>query len=296
MAKWKYLTGFLALITVLVWLVILSIPEKKLTLVACDVGQGDAILVTHGTTQVLFDGGPNNRVLTCLSKYMPFWDRTIEVVVLSHPQRDHYTGLIEVVKRYNVDRFVTSGLDASSPDYQVLSSLVRGGGTEVVTSANGIGLGDSAIYLDIVHPSQEYIASKNVVKEDDRSVLGTFTSNDNPNDYSVVVHLKYKNFDALLTGDIGPKVIEEIIKTGDIGDVEYIKVPHHGSKNGMTNELLQASTPEFAVISVGKNQWGHPHKEILDMLSSKNIQIFRTDESGDVVLISDGNTWEVKTN
>jgi competence protein ComEC len=291
--KWKLLIGTLVLIAVLIWLIVLSIPEKKLSLIACDVGQGDAILATYGMTQVLYDGGPNNRVLDCLARYMPFWDRTIEVVVMSHPQRDHFYGLIEVFKRYNVGEFVTSGLGSSSQEYQVLAGLVGSSNAKVVNNADRVELGNGAIYLDIVHPTNAFISSVQVKKSTDNSVLGAFTSGNDPNDFSVVVHLKYKEFDALLTGDAGPEVIDDILATGEIKDVEYMKVPHHGSKNGLNLDLLQAATPEIAVISVGKNQWGHPHQEVLDMLRVAGVQILRTDEVGDVIIVSDGDTYRV---
>ena len=293
--KWKLLIGTLALVAILIWLVVLSIPEKKLSLIACDVGQGDAILVTYGTTQVLYDGGPNNKVLECLARYMPFWDRTIEVVVMSHPQKDHFFGLIEVFRRYNVGEFMTSGLGSSSQEYQVLAGLVGGSGAKVVNNASRVELGDSKIYLDVVHPTAEFLADSKVEESSGGTVLGSYTSNNDPNDFSVVVHLKYGEFDALLTGDIGPEVIDEILATGNITDVEYLKVPHHGSKNGLNSELLQASTPEIAVISVGKNQWGHPHKEVLDLLKNAGVEVYRTDNLGDIVLTSDGKTWKVES-
>ena len=92
--RFKYLFFFLLLITALVWITVITYSNQNLKLIACDVGQGDAILAIYGKTQILIDGGPNNKILDCLSRYMPFWDREIEIVILTHPQADHYTGLI----------------------------------------------------------------------------------------------------------------------------------------------------------------------------------------------------------
>lgn len=291
---WKYIIGILVLITVVVWLAVYSYPEDKLKIVACDVGQGDAILATVGSTQVLFDGGANNKVVECLDAYMPFWDRKVEVIVLSHPQRDHFFGLIEVFERYEVEKFVATSLESSSKEYQVLKELVGGSNTHVVMPTTGMSIGNSTIQLDIVHPSQAYVATNTTISEGiTKGVLGATITKRDPNDFSVVTILRFGDFDALFTGDIGPDVMDEVIATGKVSDVEYLKVPHHGSKNGLTEKLLETSTPEVAVISVGKNQWGHPHKEVLDMLGSIKATILRTDEAGDVVIVTDGTNFEV---
>ena len=89
-------------------------------------------------------------------------------------------------------------------------------------------------------------------------------------------------------------MIDDVLATGLINDVEYIKTPHHGSKNGLTLELLEASMPEVAVISAGKNnRFGHPHKEVLEMLKNAGVEIYRTDEMGDIEIVSDGNEFWV---
>jgi len=120
-------------------------------------------------------------------------------------------------------------------------------------------------------------------------VLGAFTSKRDPNDFSIVAILSYKDFDALLTGDVSPLQERKIVGSGMVRSVEYIKVPHHGSKNGLTKDFLDAASPDVAVISVGKNNsYGHPHEEILKMLNDKKIKILRTDEMGDVVVETDG--------
>ncbi len=109
-----------------------------------------------------------------------------------------------------------------------------------------------------------------------------------------MANLRLGEFDALFTGDIGPEIINKVIATGKIHDVEYIKIPHHGSKNGLIKELLDEASPEVAIISVGKNSFGHPHQETLDLLKEYDIQVKRTDKDGDVELISDGKNWWIK--
>jgi len=308
----------LGLAVTTVWFAVFSYPDKKLHLIACDVGQGDAILAVFGETQILVDGGSNNKVLECLDSHLPFWDRTIELIVLTHPQTDHFGGLIDVFKNYEVEKFLATSLDSSSRDYQALKEVVGGSATEVINPTSGMVIRLGTIYLDIVWPTYEFLAenltanSSSEVAEgtparwkNEGGILGSSITTLDPNDFSVVAILRFGEFDALLTGDIGSDVINEILATESVGDMEYIKIPHHGSKNGLTQELLDASTPEVAVISSGKNNsYGHPHKEVLDMLSRYNLsavrlnspsksgkaglRVFRTDMDGSVEVITDG--------
>jgi len=116
----------LALAAVTVWLAVLALPDNRLHLVVCDVGQGDAILVSYKTTQMLIDGGPNSAVLGCLADHMPFYDHRIEVVMLTHPQADHLNGLIEVLKRYTVLEFVRSDVENNTDGFRELMGLNAG--------------------------------------------------------------------------------------------------------------------------------------------------------------------------
>ncbi|KKT65650.1 MAG: internalization-related competence protein ComEC/Rec2 protein [Candidatus Woesebacteria bacterium GW2011_GWA2_44_33] len=152
MKAWKYLLGFLFLASVSVWLAAFSSEDRNLHLIACDVGQGDAILAVYGDIQILTDGGPGNSVLTCLQKYMPFWDREIELVILTHPQLDHYGGLVEVFSRYQVGTFLTNDFNPSTQGLKALENAVGGSGARVVKPAAGTRLRLGMIYLDILHP------------------------------------------------------------------------------------------------------------------------------------------------
>lgn len=290
----KYLLFLLALILATFWLAIVFRPSQNLKIIACDVGQGDAILAIRGQTQILVDGGPNSRVVDCLARHVPFWDRTIELVLLTHPQTDHYGGLIDVFEQYGVEVFVASNVDSGNKGYQVLKNEVRGRGIKVVSPDDDMSIGLGLMRLDILHPSENFVESNsdNISSSgsgDKNVVLGSRTSSNDPNDFSIITILRYGNFDALLTGDIGPEVIDDVLATGRIQDIEYLKVPHHGSKNGLTKELLEVSTPEIAVISAGKNnRYGHPHAEVIKILSDRNIKILGTYEMGDVVIETDG--------
>ena len=147
-----------------------------------------------------------------------------------------------------------------------------GSGTNVIYAKDGLGIGLGKIYLDILNPIGLYDHDFN---------------EKNSNNSSIVFVLEYLNFKALMTGDIEIEGINRLVREKKIPEVEYIKIPHHGSKNNITSSLLKFSNPKVAVISVGKNSYGHPNKEVLDLLGKYKIPYFRTDENKNVVLIFD---------
>ncbi|MBU0998652.1 hypothetical protein KJ570_03960 [Patescibacteria group bacterium] len=269
MKIWKivFLLEFLVITSLL--LAILSFNNKKFQIIACDVGQGDAILAIYGDIQILTDGGPDSKVLDCLGAYIPFWDNTIELVILTHPDKDHFGGLIDVFERYEVLSFLKTKATSSNQSYQVLESIVGGKEVDTIYASDSLSIRLGKIYLDILNP----IDSNEVSIEDK-----------NLNNSSIVSVLKFGNFEALLTGDIEIEGINRLIMEGKIHDVDYLKVPHHGSKNNITSGLLRFSSPEVAVISVGKNSYGHPNKEVLDLLNKLNIRVLRTDELGSILI------------
>jgi len=294
---WKYIFAALILGVVAVLLGVSNSPDKNLHLIACDVGQGDGTLITYESTQVLIDGGPDSKILDCLGKHIPYWDRKIEVVILSHPQLDHYGGLIEVVRRYEVENFVANALDSKADAYQELKREIADRGIKVINPTQNTAIRYGSLYIDIVYPSDSFLLQNSSVASEAQGsdVLGSYTSNRDPNEFSVVAILTFGEFDALFMGDITPEIIPEVIAGGELKDVDFIKVPHHGSKNGLTRELLNATAPEAAVISVGKNnRFGHPHEQVLTMLTDAGVEILRTDELGDVEIITDGISWEAK--
>jgi competence protein ComEC len=289
MKIWKYLVSMLSLVCLAVWLAVFSV-DQNLHIVACDVGQGDAILFNKGNSQILVDGGPNNDVLSCLGDNIPFWDKEIELVILTHPEYDHFEGLIEVFKNYRVDNFISSSLESSSQDYQVLQNAVKASRARIINPKDSQKIRIGLIYLDILWPSKEYQLTNGVNYEE--NVLGISTSSKDANSFSVVAILSLGKFSALITGDIPPDIADIIAQDKTIEGVDYIKVPHHGSKNGLTKNLLLPTSPAIAVISVGKdNSYGHPHEEILSMLKDQSVEIKRTDLDGEVEIVTDGQTW-----
>lgn len=260
-----------------------SIPDGKLHIVFCDVGQGDAAYIRFPDGRdMLVDGGPNDAVLQCLGRHMPFWDRYINIVVNTHPQKDHMQGLITVLDRYGTDYFVRSDIVNTTEGYQQLMDVVkrRNVTQKFVTTGEAITVGSTT--LSVLWPSGDQIAN----------VLGATTSN--LNDESVVFSLRYGSFDALFPGDADTRV-ESGWRNIQLADdtLEVLKFPHHGSKTAMTEAFLETLQPKLAVISVGKNSYGHPAETVLATLAKLGVSVKRTDKEGDIEITSDGVTWNL---
>jgi len=258
------LFSFFSLI-IIFFIFLSSFFDDRTKIVFCNVGQGDAAYIRiKNKVDVLIDAGPDKSVLSCLGKYMPFWDRKIEMAFLSHPNNDHYNGYFFIVDRYQIDKFITVDSLIVSKTYKKLLNKI---------SSKNI-------------PFLFKITGDKIKVEDGKFILywppANFTSS-NDNDFSSVLLFEESAFRLLFTGDASPFVLSRL-SHGSLGKVDILKIPHHGSKNGLTKKFLDLADPSVAVISVGKNNsYGHPSKEVLDMLKAKNIKIRRTDEEGDVV-------------
>lgn len=279
-----------------------SLPDGKLHIVFCDVGQGDAAYIRFPDGRdMLVDGGPNDKVLECLGKHMPFWDHSLDLVVLTHPQNDHLQGLLSVIARYEIGAFVRSDIRNNSEGFdKLLKSLEsRYVAQRLVTAGSRIGI--SGVNLQVVWPSREQIANMSPpvssvgvsLSDPGGNILGV--SIGDLNDGSIVLWLTYRDFDALFSGDadthVEPRIHDEALANSP---VELLKVPHHGSKTGITKERIDKINPRIAVISVGKNSYGHPSPELLSGLANESRQVLRTDQEGDIEIVSDGEHWFVR--
>lgn len=296
-ASMRWVVKLLGLVGVVVWLAVLELPDNRLRVYFCDVGQGDATLVTWRTTQILVDGGPDGKVVDCLETGMLFYDRRLEVVVLTHPQADHYGGLVEVAKRYEIGRFVIGPEGSSTQGYRQLAQWLRDKRVPVVNVYSGDKIVAGALALNVIWPVKEYVWAHltGSPSEETGPVLGVTTDGTDLNNFSIVARLTYGDFDLLLTGDADSHTQLSQISTGLLTPVEVLKVPHHGSKTGMLSDWLALVRPQLAVISVGRNnRYGHPGQETLDMLQKVGARIYRTDQNGTINIISDGRSYSVK--
>jgi len=291
----KRLIFLLVFLTSLLFLVIFSFPDNRLHLVFCDVGQGDAILIIKGFTQILIDGGPNEKVLGCLANNLPFYDRKIEVVALTHPEADHLTGLISVLDKYRVDYFLTGPLGNDSSAFEALlirlkkqqnASLV-GKSPKIINIYSGDKIKIGEMVLTSLWPDKQWLADRADIKMMDGKggreyVLGAKTEYKKLNDFSLVFLLKYQNKSFLFMGDADFSVQDNIIENSNLTQIDILKFPHHGSKTGIDEEFLKIIKPKETVISVGKNSYGHPSKEALVLLEKYRVKIRRTDKEGEI--------------
>ncbi len=294
-----------------------TIPDGKLHIIICDVGQGDGIYVRFPDGKdLIIDGGPGNKIIGCLSRHMPFWDRIIDMAILTHPQKDHMNGLIMVLERYRVQYVLRSDVGGFTDEINNLTRTLKQkqGVEKFVTLGQTITVGSAK--LSILWPTKKQIILMNPPASSRVSVLGSSTTTADVNDASVVFSLSYGMFDALFMGDADsrtqPYMPGFIGRNGEFpfgrdNVVELLKVPHHGSKTGMTDAFLKKVSPvtvgqdtvlplqkPLAVISVGTNSYGHPSPQILQKLELSGFRVLRTDKTGDIEIVSDGKHWQVK--
>ncbi len=261
--------------------------DGKLHIVICNVGQGDALFIrTPSGQDVLIDGGPDKSVLTCLSNHMPFWDRDIELMILTHPHTDHFIGLVSVLKNYEVKAFATEELKNKAAGFDKLMNLIVSKSIPIrrVLAGDRFILKDG-VRFEIVGPTEEFIK---------KTSPGGFIG-ESGEFASVETLLRYGKFSAVFTGDSQAIELKEAIDKDILGNVVVLQVPHHGSKTGLDSQVLGILQPSLAVISVGaKNKYGHPNPITLDLLKQFGIKTLRTDQNGEVEIISDGSSWGVK--
>ena len=278
---WLIINIFLIFLLGLMVVVVRQWPDDKLHLVFCDVGQGDAILVKYKHHQMLVDGGGDNSVLSCLGRSLPFWDRKLELMVLSHGESDHITGLVEVLRRYQVEQIVSNGLGMQTAGFKAFEQQAREIGQTIKAVRQGDRVKMGPIDLEVLWPAEIVMVNE-------------FNQPESVNEHSVVMLGRYGRFEFLLTGDIGVREEEVLRLTNKLEEVEVLKVGHHGSKTSSDEKFLQLVKPELAVISVGENRFGHPNEEVLERLTAAGARIKRTDQQGEIEVVSDGKSWWTK--
>jgi len=275
----------LAFLLILLLLNILSLfpvfylSSARLEVSFFDVGQGDSIFIeTPEGHQVLIDGGPSySKITEKLSAEMPFWDKEIDLVILSHPESDHMTGLLSVLENYKVDNVLWTGIEKEGEKFEAWKRMVDEEGSNVYFAEAGekVVLNDSV--LEVINPEE--------------SLKGKVY--DDSNDTAVVSKLSYGNSSFLFTGDISSK---EEKKTLDLDiKADVLKVAHHGSKYSTSSEFLEKVSPLVAVIQVGKNSYGHPTSEVLTRLDNSGIKVLRNDLDGEIKIVSDGIDYKIIT-
>lgn len=275
--------GFLLAINILAWVAVYELSQPRhLEVNFFDIGQGDATFIeTPARHQILIDGGPSSEVLEKLAGEMPFYDRSIDLIILTHPEHDHLAGLIEVLKRYEVKNILWTGVVKDTADYNAWLKAVKEEGARIFIAKSGQEIkttGPDQINFLIFYPLEQ---TEGQAQKD-------------TNDTSIVTKLVFKENSFLFAGDVSKSAEREILGAGLDIDSDVLKVAHHGSKTSSAEEFIEKVSPEIAVISAGKeNPYGHPHQETLEILNKYGITIFRTDLNGDIKIISNGKTLRI---
>ncbi|HBW73811.1 MAG: hypothetical protein UX10_C0011G0021 [Candidatus Magasanikbacteria bacterium GW2011_GWA2_45_39] len=260
-------------------------PQHVLTMRAFDVGQGDATLVTtpSGKT-ILIDGGPNDAVMDRLGRALPFFKKDIDLMILTHPHADHVTGLVGVLKRYNVKEiYYTGAVHTSSVFIEWLKMIKEKQIPMHVISHKEEIQFDEGVKLIFLYPDHE-LAGVEDASEEKRG-----QKKNNLNNTSIVFKLTYGRTQFLFMGDAEVPVEETLLASGVDLRVDVLKVGHHGSHSSTSEEFLKAVSPQYATISCGRNNdYGHPHLSTLKRLERFGVHAYRTDTEGDIVIMSDG--------
>ncbi len=263
--------------------VFLLVNSGYLKVYFLNVGQGDsAFIQTPQLHQILIDGGPDSTILSKLQILMPAGDKTIDLVVLSHPEKDHLMGLLALLQRYKIDYVLWTGVVRDTAEYKEWVKLLdkaKQEGAKILIAKANLRMKAGQVAINTLYPF-EYLEGE-IIKN---------TSNDS----SAVSRIVFGKNSFLFTGDITSKAEKELVSKESNLASDVLKVAHHGSKYSTSDEFLEKVNPKIAVISVGKNSYGHPTPETLQKLENFGIKVLRTDTDGDIKIISDGNSINVK--
>ena len=263
------------------WLAVYDLNQPGfLEIVFFDVGQGDAVLIKSGEGHyILIDGGPDSKILEKLSEEIPVWQKEIDLIFLTHGHDDHYSGLIDVVKRYEVKNILWNGVMGESAGFARWKDSSLDSKAETRVAFAGQRIRGKNFFIDVLHPffSLEGMEFKDA------------------NLPSLILRLVFDETSFLLTGDAYQSIEKQLIEQAEQIESNVLKVGHHGSKTSTLEEFVKAVTPEIAIISCGENnKFGHPHPETLETLTKYGINILRTDQMGDIKILSDGEKLIIK--
>ena len=221
---------------------------------------------------IIDTGDPDDKekIYTTLRKY---GTHKIDYAIITHQHADHIGSFADIVRTYDIDKVYMpkSGIDGPLVENAVMELNKKG--KKVTQIKRNLVISNDQVYAEFLSPLDEKYADEN--------------------DYSGVLYLKYKDTDFLFTGDAGKAAEKELLETS-LPDIDVLKVGHHGSKTSTMPEFLNVLKPEYAVITTGKNSYGHPSKETMTRLQERNIATYRTDQSGDITMVSDGETITIK--
>lgn len=249
--------------------------ERRAEIDFLNVGQGDSVLIRTPDNQfILIDGGPDRSALSRLGEVLPWYVRTLDLVILTHPHDDHVSGLINVLANYHVSAIASGSATGTNPSYVAWADLVKA-----------------------THHTVSILAKGQIITlgKDCRLEILAVEGDASANDSSPIIKFVFKEFSVLLPGDIDEAEEQKLVETlGGKLSARVLKVAHHGSDLATSDVFMKAVGPEVAVISVGKNDYGHPSDRVIKRLERYGVPVYRTDRFGNIRLASDGGNWWLK--
>ncbi|HHX75505.1 MAG TPA: MBL fold metallo-hydrolase, partial [Firmicutes bacterium] len=256
----------------------------KLSLTFLDVGQGMAIhLATPAGRHVLIDAGSNTDKNVGENILLPYLRRQrakrAELIILTHPHTDHYSGIPAIAAALPVGALLNNGQHEGTETYDRLLDLLAERNVPVYTVTAGWKLSLDGVQIRFLSPPAAYLRG----------------TGDDLNNNSLVLLVSYGDFSCLVTGDAEAAAMAGVERAWEGGrTVQVLQVPHHGSRAALSASFLACTGAEAAIISVGKNNFGHPHAETLELLSTAGLLVYRTDLHGAVTVTSDGKSWHCR--
>ena len=242
-----------------------------LSVVFIDTGNSDSIFIDFPDGRKMLidaaDVNDKNKIFDVLREYKT---EKINYAINTHPHSDHIGSYPEILKTYDFDKFYMPKVEFDNDFLNETAQVINSKNKLFTRGKAGMVLSNDDVYAEILSPMYDHYGEEN--------------------DYSIVLYLKYGEVSFLFTGDAENKIENDLLNKNKVPEVDVLKVGHHGSKGSSSKNFLNAAKPRYAVITTGKNSYGHPDKKVTSMLNAMGIKTYRTDLSGNITFTTDGKT------
>lgn len=273
-----FISAYIIFFAVIIRPYIFLQQEKNFHVVFFDIGQGDATLLqTPLGKNILIDGGPDKTLLYKLGRYLPWWKKDIDMIIISHPHADHIIGIIEAIKRFKVHAVLMTDAEINTPEFAELKNIFKKNKVtiDILQSRRSLDIEDN-VHFEFLHPEK---SAKNVSEKD-------------INNTSILLRVSYKKSSILFTGDLEERGQKENLNESIDSDI--LKVPHQGSKDSLDEEFIKKVSPFYSIIFVGKNNYGHPSQRVVEAHQGQGSKVLITQKIGDMHFVSDGTKFFLK--
>lgn len=274
---------FLVLLNLSIWSGLFQAGNNKFEITFIDVGQGDSILIkTPNNYYGIIDGGPSDSLVSKVEKLLPAGQKHIDFVLITHPDKDHINGFVELIKSYNIGTIFINKYNKESSSLTAIELLIQEKNIENYSLNEDTDFSIDGVYFDIIWPSR------------DLDVYNFYDFNET----SISAYIRYNDFDFITMGDLSSSFEKQAIAnldTDNLLDIELFKASHHGSRFSGNPDLFQSISPIYTVFSAGKNNtYGHPSEEVIQNALRVNSKVMRTDIDGNIKFsITSGNDFEI---